>query len=96
MSLFVVEHQHAAETCPAGDPQIAPMLLQVLSEQNASQQGVNIHGSAVIDGAHRLVLIVDAPDEHAVQNFMAPFGMAGSVKVEPANSCEKVVERAGC
>jgi hypothetical protein len=96
MSLYVVEHQHSAETCPAGDPQIAPMLLQVLSEQNASQQGVNVHGSAVVDGAHRLVLIVDAPDEQAVQNFMAPFAMAGSVKVESANTCERVVERAGC
>ena len=31
MSLFVVEHQHSAETCPAGDPQMAPMLLQILS-----------------------------------------------------------------
>jgi hypothetical protein len=96
MSLFVVEHQHAAETCPAGDPQVAPMLLQILSDGNASQQGVNIHGSAVIDGAHRLVLIVDAPDAQTVQSFMAPFALAGAVKVEPANSCEKVVERAGC
>ena len=23
MSLFVVKHEHSAETCPAGDPQVA-------------------------------------------------------------------------
>ena len=32
MSLFVVKHQHGAETCPAGDPQMGPMLLQHLSK----------------------------------------------------------------
>ena len=96
MSLFVVEHQHAAETCPAGDAQMAPMLLQILSEANASQQGITIHGQAVVDGAHRLILVLDAPDSETVDTFMAPFAMAGSVKVEAANKCEVVVARASC
>ena len=96
MSLFVVEHQHSAETCPAGNAEMAPMLLQILSEQNASQHGITIHGEGVVDGAHRLVLILDGPDEGTVEQFMAPFAMAGSVKVEPANRCEVVVARAGC
>ncbi len=96
MSLYVVEHQHSAETCPAGDAQMAPMLLQILSEPNAAQHGITIHGEGVVDGAHRLVLILDAPDDQAVETFMAPFAMAGSVKVEAANRCELVVARAGC
>jgi Domain of unknown function (DUF3303) len=96
MSLFVVEHQHSAETCPAGNSQMAPMLLMHLSEQNAGQHGITIHGEAVIDGAHRLVLVLDGPDQSTVENYMAPFSMAGSVEVKPANKCEVVVARAGC
>ena len=42
MSLFVALHQHDAETCPAGDPQMGPMLLQHVSRDNAASMGVNI------------------------------------------------------
>ena len=96
MSLFVVEHRHSAETCPAGDPQIAPMLLQHLSKTNASQYGIEIHGEAVVDGAHRLFLILDGEDRDHVDEFMAPFAMAGSVEVLEASPCEAVVARAAC
>jgi hypothetical protein len=54
MSLFVVRHQHAAETCPAGHPQMGPMLLQHLSKPNAEQFGVDIRSEAVVDGQHTL------------------------------------------
>ena len=96
MSLFVVQHQHPAEGCPAGHPQMAPMLLQHLSEENAGQFGISIHGQAVIDGAHTFVMILDGPDQPTVENYMAPFGMVGSVEVKPANKCEAVVARAHC
>jgi hypothetical protein len=71
-------------------------VLQILSEPNAAQPGITIHGEGVVDGAHRLVLILDAPDHGSVETFMAPFAVAGSVKVEPANRGEVVVSRAGC
>jgi hypothetical protein len=96
MPLFVVEHQHPAETCPAGDPQIAPMLLQHLSKANASQYGVEIHGEGVVNGAHRLFLILAAEDKDRVREFMAPFAMAGTVEVLEASPCEAVVARAAC
>ena len=57
---------------------------------------IEIHGEAVVDGAHTLVLILDGPDEGTVQNYMAPFAMAGTVEVKPANKCEVVVARAAC
>jgi hypothetical protein len=96
MSLYVVQHKHAAETCPAGDPQMGPMLLKHVAHQNAAHAGVNILGDAVIDGKHTFVLIVDADDEAKVQAFMAPFAQMGSVEISPASSCEQVVERAQC
>ena len=96
MALFVVKHQHAAETCPAGHPQMGPMLLQHVAPSNAEKFGVNIHGEAVVDGAHTFFLIVDAPEQRHVDQFMAPFSQAGTVEILPANTCEVVVSRAGC
>jgi hypothetical protein len=96
MSLFLVKHQHTAETCPAGHPQMGPMLLQHLSAPNASKFGVNVHSEAVVDGAHTFYLIVDADDPARVNEFMAPFEQAGTVEVLPASPCEAVVARAAC
>ena len=96
MALFVVTHVHSPEACPAGDKQMAPMLLQMLSEANASKFGVDIRAEAVLDGKHTLQLILEAGDSRKVQDFMAPFSQMGTVETTPANSCETVVERGRC
>jgi hypothetical protein len=96
MSLFVVQHKHAAETCPAGDPQMGPMLLKHLSPPNATSFGITIEGEAVQDGQHTLYMILGAEDEAKVREFMAPFAQMGSLEVWPASHCEKVVERGKC
>lgn len=96
VALFVAEHEHPADRCPARDPQMGAMLLMHLSEANAEKLGITIQGKAVADHLHRLYLILEAPSEKSVHQFMAPFAQAGSVKVLPASSCERVVERRGC
>jgi hypothetical protein len=96
MALFVVRHQHPAEQCPARDPQMGNMLLNHLSEENASRHGLKIHGEAVIDGQHTLYLILEADDRSKVEGFMQPFTMAGTVEVWPASPCVEVVRRRGC
>ena len=96
MSLFVVQHKHAAEACPAGHPEMGPMLLQHVSPENAATFGVGIHGEAVIDGQHTFYLILSAEDESKIRAFLAPFAQAGPVEVWPASTCEQVVERARC
>lgn len=96
MALYIVKHQHPAETCPAGDPQIAPMLAQHVSKAGGQRFGIEIHGEGVINGGHTLYLILDAPDEQRVKEYMAPFSQMGSVEVLPASSCEQVVARAAC
>lgn len=94
MPLFVVQHRHDSATCPAANPQVAPQLLRLLA--SGPQQGVNILAEAVVDGAHELDLIVDAPAASVVESFMAPFAQMGSVSVRPASRCESVVERGSC
>jgi uncharacterized protein with GYD domain len=96
MSLYFVRHQHAAETCPAKNPEMGRMLLQHLSKANARKFGIELHGEAVLDGQHTLVLILEANQKEYVEQFMAPFAQAGSVEILPASLCEAVVERAGC
>ncbi len=96
MSLFVVHHQHSPETCPAGHPQMGPMLVQHVAPENAAKFGVTVHGDAVINGQHAFYLILDAAGEEKIKDFMAPFSQAGSVEIWPASSCEQVVERGRC
>jgi len=94
MALFVVQHKHDAATCPAGNAEVAPQLLKLLA--SAPQAGVTILAEAVVDGAHELDLIVDAPAADAVERFMGPFAQMGSVSVRAASVCESVVERGSC
>ncbi|MFU8770840.1 MAG: DUF3303 family protein [Anaerolineales bacterium] len=96
MSLYFVRHEHAADTCPARDPEKGQMLLDHISPQNARQFGIDVQGEAVLDNHHTFVLIVDAADETSVENFMSPFKQAGVVEIWPASQCETVVERLGC
>ena len=95
MSLFVVEHRHSAETCPARDSQMGPLLMEQLSPKNAAAHDVKVQGEAVINGAHALYMIVEAPDAEHVSQFMAPFNEVGSVEIFPASPCEAVIGR-GC
>ena len=96
MSLFVVRHQHPAEQCPAGHPQMGPMLLQHVSQDKAAKSGIKVNGEAVVHGSHTFYLILEAADAAKVEEFMTPFAQAGTVEMWPANSCEQVVARARC
>lgn len=96
MSLFVVQHRHEPDRCPARDPRMAQMLLNHLSPQNTKSQGLTIRAEAVIDNTHTLYMIVDGPDRESVTRFMQPFAQAGTVEIHPASPCEAVVSRGGC
>ncbi len=96
MSLFVVQHKHAAERCPAENREMAPMLLKHLAPDNTRQFGITVQAEAVIDNAHTLYLIADAPNRERLEQFMAPFAQVGSVDVMQASPCENVIERGGC
>lgn len=96
MALYVVRHQHAAETCPARDPEMGAMLLNHLSPENARQQGVTIQSEAVLDGEHTLYLIAQAEDRAQLEAFMQPFGHVGNVEIWPASHCEAVISLGGC
>jgi DMSO/TMAO reductase YedYZ molybdopterin-dependent catalytic subunit len=96
MPLFVVRHQHTAETCPARDPAMGAMLLNHMSRPNVARHGVVVKGEAVVRGAHSLFFIAEAEDEAGLQTFLEPFRMAGEVEVMAASTCAGVVASGGC
>jgi hypothetical protein len=79
MALFVVRHEHAAERCPAKDPEMGQTLLQHLRDASAAKAGINVNGGAVVNNEHALYLILEADARNRVQEFTQPFAMAGSV-----------------
>ena len=96
MALFVVRHQHAAESCPAQDPYLGAMLLNHLSRPNVRRHGVKIQGEAIVQGEHTLYFIAEADDENRLRALMQPFQLAGSVDIYPASTCARVVASGGC
>ena len=96
MPLFVVQATHAAEGCPAGDPQMGPMLVSHLTKENAAKAGLTLHADAVVDGGHAIYLIVDAESEEPIKQFMTPYAQMGTVEIWPSSSCERVVDRGKC
>jgi hypothetical protein len=96
MALFVARHQHAADRCPAADPQMGAMLLDHLAPPTAAANDITIQAEAVINDAHTLYLIAEAPDQRRLEAYLAPFAQVGSVEVWPASSCAAVVDRGGC
>lgn len=96
MTLFVAEHAHAGEACPARNPQIAAGLLQIVDPANARRHGITIRADAVANGQHHLFVIVDAPGERQVREYFAPFAQLGTLKVTAASPCEEVVGRGQC
>ena len=96
MALFVVQHRHNPDSCPASDPIMAPLLLAQLSEQNARRLGVAIRSEAVVNGAHTLYLTVEAANRESVERLMKPFAEVGTIEIQAASHCEAVVERGGC
>lgn len=96
MPLFIVQHRHSPETCPARDKNMASRLLSHLSPENAERFGVRIQSEAVVDGGHALYLTLEATDKESVSRFMQPFAQAGSVDIFPASRCEAVVDRGVC
>ncbi len=94
MALFVAEHTHPADRCPAGNPQMASGLLAII--KNADRAGIRIQGDAVAFHQHHLYVIAEAPNEEAVRRYFAPFAQMGTLTVTPASHCEEVVARGAC
>lgn len=96
MALFLVEHRHAADTCPTKNRDMMLMLGQHVTQASADQFGVKIHADVVHPGEHRMMMVLEADEQGPVDQYMAPFTQVGSVDVKEVVTCEQVVETATC
>ena len=94
MQRYLIEHRHAAESCPAGNREMAQMLAGHLRPENGAQHGVTILADCVHPGEHIMNVIVESDDETKVEQFFAPFRMAGTVAIKPVVTCEIVAANA--
>jgi hypothetical protein len=95
MPLFVAQHRHPPEACPAAGA-TGPLLLQHVSAANAARYGVSIQAEAILVGEHRLLLVLEAANHEHVERFMAFFERFGSVEILPALSSESAITHGAC
>ena len=95
IALFVVQHSHPPDQCPAS-PGSRPLLLSRVSAGAAARYGVTIEAEALIDGEHLLLLVMQAASQDAVERFLAFLPGPGCLRVLPACSAEEAVQRGGC
>jgi uncharacterized protein with GYD domain len=72
------------------------MLGSHVTQATADKFGVKIHADVVHPGEHRMMMILEAADQPAVDQFVQPFGMVGSVDIKEVTTCEQVVATATC
>jgi hypothetical protein len=93
--LFVGQHRHRPDQCPAS-PGNGPLLLSRVSAATAARYGVTIEAEALIDGEHLLLLVVQAASQQAVERVLEFVPGPGCLRVRPACSAEDAVRRGGC
>jgi hypothetical protein len=95
IALFVVQHRHPPDRCPASSGS-GPLLLSQVSAATAARFGVTIEAEALMDGEHLLLLVVQAANREAVERFLAFLPGPGYLQVLSACSAEEAVQRGGC
>jgi hypothetical protein len=96
MPLYFVEHTHAAETCPTRDRDMMLMLGDHVTQKNADKFGVKIQADIVHPGEHRMMMVLEAPGQEPIEQFVQPFSMVGTVDIKEVTTCEQVVATATC
>jgi hypothetical protein len=67
-----------------------------VSSANAARHGVTIAAEALVDGEHRLILIVEAADTTAIERVVGFLRSGGDLHIMAASTAEMAVARGGC
>ena len=95
IALFVAQHRHSPEDCPARHGR-GELLLSHISTATAARYGITIEAEAFIGAQHVLLLVVEAASREAVERFLAVLPGPGDLTVLPACTAEEAVERGNC
>ncbi len=96
MPLYFVEHHHTAETCPTRQPEMIQMLGKHVTQSTADEYSIHIVADVVHPGEHWMNMVLEAPAQERVDEYMKPFGMVDTVSIKEVTTCEQVVATAKC
>jgi uncharacterized protein with GYD domain len=80
--LFVIDHEHSAETCPAGTVRPDKEFMNRL-ESNAKTSGVRVVEGYLDAPAHHFYFIVEADTAEQIVSFATPLINVGKTIVHP-------------
>jgi len=80
--LFVLDHEHSAENCPAGTVRPDKELLSKL-EANAKTSGLRLVEGYLDAPAHHFYFIVEADAPEQILRFITPYLGVGNTNVHP-------------
>jgi len=80
--LFVLDHEHSAENCPAGTVRPDKELLSKL-ETNAKTSGVRLVEGYLDAPAHHFYFVVEADAPEQILRFITPYLGVGNTNVHP-------------
>jgi hypothetical protein len=92
MPLYLIQHQHTAETCPTKNPDMVRALSSHVTAANAAKYGVKILADWVYEPEHTVVLVLEADSPEKATNFALPFLNVGSITVRAGSTCEQVAK----
>jgi uncharacterized protein with GYD domain len=91
--MYLIEHTHPAETCPARNPDMVRQLDAHVTDANAEKYGVKILADFVREVEHSMMLVLEADSPDKATNFALPFLMAGPITIKTGETCSQVARR---
>jgi len=97
MVIFAVNGSHTPESCPMFNEEVKKKLKETVAKRKevAEKHGVKILSSYVSRLDHRVLSIVEAPSQEAVENYYVEAGLASwsSIEIRQVKSTEDVIKK---
>ena len=94
MGLFIVEHAHTDDTCPANSMEGVKIMGDlVLGKEHAERTGTKLLDDYHVRGQHRLLLLVEAGSRQNAEDYAKPFKTVGSTQVLELDHCTAVMQQ---
>ncbi len=93
MGLYLVEHKHTAETCPAKNPDMVRALAGHMTDANAAKFGVKILADWVNEPEHTVILVLEAASPENAAKFALPFLNVGSITIRAGSTCAETAKQ---
>jgi len=93
---FLVTHNHTADQCPSGNPEMMRVLREVCpTTEFAEKCGVKVLSSWIAVPEHTMYFVLDADSYDSVVKYFEPIMRIGTARVTPVLEYAKAVGLVG-